>query len=243
MHNHRTCVRTQTPSLFPAFKHYLYISICMFLVFSFSVSAVSAQPVSDTAYEKVISERALKIVNSLELDNQKKFNKVHELIKNQYFSLNRIHSEHKAQLAALKLKSDPVDQIKAAQATNDAKKNTCLRQLHENFVGLLKKQLSVEQIEKVKDGMTYRILPVTWTAYLDMLQQLTEDQKKQMYAWLVEARELAMDEGSSDQKHAVFGKYKGRINNYLSAAGYDMKKEGEEWQKRIAAAKEAKSKN
>jgi hypothetical protein len=61
-----------------------------------------------------------------------------------------------------------------------------------------------------------------------------------MYGWLVEARELAMDEGSSDAKHAVFGKYKGRINNYLSAAGYDMKKEGEEWQKRIQEAKAAK---
>jgi hypothetical protein len=61
-----------------------------------------------------------------------------------------------------------------------------------------------------------------------------------MYGWLVEARELAMDEGSSEKKHAVFGKYKGRINNYLSAEGYDMKKEGEDWGKRIQAAKDAK---
>ena len=33
----------------------------------------------------------------------------------------------------------------------------------------------------------------------------------------------------------MFGKYKGRINNYLSAEGYNVKKEGEEWQKRIKA--------
>ena len=33
---------------------------------------------------------------------------------------------------------------------------------------------------------------------------------------------------------------KGSINNYLSAAGYDMKKEGEDWAKRIQAAKELK---
>jgi hypothetical protein len=66
-----------------------------------------------------------------------------------------------------------------------------------------------------------------------------------MYNWLKEARELAMDGESSDKKHAIFGKYKGRINNYLSAQGYDMKKEGEEWQKRIkereAAKKEQKN--
>ena len=32
-----------------------------------------------------------------------------------------------------------------------------------------------------------------------------------------------MDRASSKEKHAVFGKYKGRINNYLSKQGYDLK--------------------
>lgn len=32
-----------------------------------------------------------------------------------------------------------------------------------------------------------------------------------------------MDAGSSDEKHTMFGKYKGRINNYLSAEGFDVK--------------------
>jgi len=66
-----------------------------------------------------------------------------------------------------------------------------------------------------------------------MIPGLTELQKKQIKVWLVEAREHAMDAGTSEEKHQWFGKYKGRINNYLSAAGYDMKKEGVEWQKRI----------
>jgi hypothetical protein len=63
--------------------------------------------------------------------------------------------------------------------------------------------------------------------YLKEFPELKEDQKAQIHAWLVEARELAMDQGTSREKHAVFGKYKGRINNYLSKAGYDLKK-GEE---------------
>jgi hypothetical protein len=73
-----------------------------------------------------------------------------------------------------------------------------------------------------------------------MLPALNNDQKNQIYTWLKEARELAMDEGTSDDKHKVFGKYKGKVNNYLSAAGFDMKKEGEEWQKRIKERKENK---
>jgi hypothetical protein len=52
---------------------------------------------------------------------------------------------------------------------------------------------------------------------------LSDEQKKQIKAWLIEARELAMDQGSAEEKHHVFGKYKGKINNYLAAAGYDLK--------------------
>jgi hypothetical protein len=81
--------------------------------------------------------------------------------------------------------------------------------------------------------MTYSVFPKTYAAYVDMIPSLKQEQKDKIYNWLKEARELAMDEGSSERKHAVFGKYKGRINNYLSAEGYDVKKEGEEWQKRI----------
>jgi hypothetical protein len=78
-------------------------------------------------------------------------------------------------------------------------------------------------VDQVKDGMTYGVLRVTYDTYLRMMPDLREEQKRQIMAWLVEARELAMDEGTSEEKHKVFGKYKGRINNYLSAAGYDLK--------------------
>ena len=54
-------------------------------------------------------------------------------------------------------------------------------------------------------------------------------------AWLIEARELAIDAESSKKKHEVFGKYKGRINNYLSKRGYDLTKEREGWYERVKA--------
>ncbi len=37
------------------------------------------------------------------------------------------------------------------------------------------------------------------------------------------------------------GKYKGRINNYLSKRGYDLTKEREGWNKRIAERKKAEA--
>jgi hypothetical protein len=68
-----------------------------------------------------------------------------------------------------------------------------------------------------------------------MLPDLSAEQKARILSDLTEAREHAMDAESSEKKHAWFGKYKGRINNYLSAAGIDMKKAGEEWAKRRQA--------
>jgi hypothetical protein len=65
-----------------------------------------------------------------------------------------------------------------------------------------------------------------------MLPNLTAEQKAQILAWLTEARELAMDGSTSDEKHGIFGKYKGRINNYLAKAGIDMKQAEKELQAR-----------
>ena len=51
----------------------------------------------------------------------------------------------------------------------------------------------------------------------------TPEQRLQLHAWLLEAHEHAMQAGSSEEKHGWFGRDKGRINNYLSKAGYNMK--------------------
>ena len=94
---------------------------------------------------------------------------------------------------------------------------------HIAFLARLAVELNPEQVDGVKDGMTYGVLKVTYDVYMKMCPDLSEEQKKRIKAWLIEARELAMDQGSSKEKHGVFGKYKGKINNYLSAAGYDLK--------------------
>lgn len=203
-------------------------------------SCAHAQPVADTAYMRVLTERSAKIVSTLDIVDTIIGNKVTKQIAQQYYDLNLIHDRTKAAIAALKAKNSAKEETDLGIKAIGDKKSAELKQLHDHFLALLGKRLTTTQIEKVKDGMTYRVLPVTWTAYMDMLQNLTQQQKDQMYAWLLEARELAMDEGSSDAKHAVFGKYKGKINNYLSAQGYDMKKEGEDWAKRIQADKKVK---
>jgi hypothetical protein len=232
---------------FPSFFFHPFTIIRILLTTGMAIFflQVFAQPgnekKTEADYRKVITERSSKIVNVLEITDSGKYYEALTDIVNQYSQLNTIDEQNKAAIAKIKAQSLSKEATDKAIKRQEKRKSSKLKQLHADFIAHLQENLTNDQIEKVKDGMTYRVFPITYAAYQDMLPNLTTEQKDRIYSWLKEARELAMDAGSSDRKHEVFGKYKGKINNYLSAAGYDMKKEGEEWQKRIKERERAKN--
>ena len=207
-------------------------ALLLITLFILSAGPIFSQEGQD-AYLKTITDRSVKIVNSLSIKDSAVFNKVVAQLVAQYSGLNKIQEENKSLTAAIKLSTTAADTMAARLKNAEEKKNADLKDLHQSFISGLQQWLNPEQVDLVKDGMTYRVFPITYAAYQDMIPALTDVQKAKIYEWLKEARELAMDAESSDKKHAVFGKYKGRINNYLSAEGYDLKKATEEWQQRI----------
>lgn len=179
----------------------------------------------DTAYIRVITARAGKIVAALDLPDSSTFYQVRDIVAGQYYALNTVYAERDVQLKQLKSQTDKnlADSLKKTiQQDVDAK----LAHLHTAYLGKLATVISPDQIDKVKDGMTYSTLEVTFHAYLQQMPELTDEQKGVILADLIEAREHAMDAESSEKKHAWFGKYKGRINNYLSSQGITRKKTG-----------------
>jgi hypothetical protein len=214
--------------------------LALLLTFS-GITALFAQNNTDKeAYVKMITERSAKIVANLGITDAKKTEKVTGLIRDQYSELNDIYAERDAHVKDIKEKNkDNKVERDSALAKENRTIEALLVKQHKKYIGKLSAQLTNEQVDLVKNGMTYNVLPITYKAYQEEILTLTEDQKKQILVWLTEAREHAMDAESSDKKHAWFGKYKGRINNYLSAAGYDLKKEGIEWEKRIKAKAQA----
>ncbi len=204
------------------------------------VSVSNAQETNfDPEYIKVTNERAQKIVDELEIPNQQKALQVRNLIAEQYRALSKIQEKEEQQVAVLKASnlSDQLKESKKEKIESDI--DAATKKLHKKYLKNLNKELNTEQVTKVKDGMTYGVVDITYAGYQDMLPQLTKEEKKYIYKNLVEARELAMDAGSSKEKHEWFGKYKGRINNYLSKRGYDLNAESAAWHKRIEAKKEA----
>jgi hypothetical protein len=179
---------------------------------------------SDAGYIRDITVRADKIVASVAIDDEAAKTRVRDLIVNQYRNLRDIHADRDSRIGEVKeaRSGDPAVAQAWVETARDAA-NLRLADVHRRFLARLSVELSPEQVDKVKDGMTYGVVNITYKRYLELFPQLTDEQKREVLANLVEAREYAMDGGSSEEKHAIFGKFKGRINNYLSAAGYDLK--------------------
>ena len=176
-----------------------------------------------------------KIVDKLGLTDVKAAEDVCNIIANRYFELNDIYEIRDAKVKTVKESGLTGDAKNEALKAAENEKDAALYRSHFAFPASLSLFLNEEQIEAVKDGMTYGVVKVTYEATLDMIPSLKEEEKVQIYAWLVEAREFAMDSENSNKKHAAFGKYKGRINNYLAKRGYNLTKEREEWAKRVKA--------
>lgn len=189
----------------------------------------------DPKYVESIVNRSQKIVDKLGLTDVKAAEDVCNIIANRYFELNDIYEIRDAKVKTVKESGLTGDAKNEALKAAENEKDAALYRSHFAFPASLSLFLNEEQIEAVKDGMTYGVVKVTYEATLDMIPSLKEEEKAQIYAWLVEAREFAMDAENSNKKHAAFGKYKGRINNYLAKRGYNLTKEREEWAKRVKA--------
>ena len=180
---------------------------------------------ADAEYTRVLIGRVNKfLVDIIDTFDTEKYIRVRDIIVQQYKYLSKIHDSRDEVVKAIR-SLDSLDK-ETLNFKVDATKNEATKQIYElhcAYIGKLTAELTSDQIDQVKDGMTYGVLPRTYHVYLEMLPDLTEGQKRVIMAWLVEARELAIDAGSSDKKHNIFGKYKGKINNYLSKAGYDLK--------------------
>ena len=197
-------------------KKVLYTAILSLFTLTASAQVALKTEGQDPQYVETIKGRAQKIVNTLGLNDAQVAENVRNIIANRYFLLNDIHSKYdKTQQDAL-------------QAD--------LYKHHFELASALAQYLTEEQIETVKDGMTFGRLKRDYQATQDMIPSLSEYEKKQVLIWLKEAREYAMDAADSKGKHFWFDKYRGRTNNWLSARGYDLKKERDNWMKRTAAS-------
>jgi Protein of unknown function (DUF3826) len=203
----------------PVVNKILYAAAILF--FSLSVMAADVQSAAsnttpdeaDAKYTATLQARSADILKVLALDDTNKAAKVQEIIIAQYRSLNAWHNTNDSKLKAVRSDKAATAQIHAS-----------LKVLHDNYLAALAQYLTPAQIDQVKDKMTYGKVQFTYQGYCNQYPNLTDANKQEILRLLKEAREDAMDGGSSKEKTAIFQRYKGVINNYLSKQGLHPEK-------------------
>jgi hypothetical protein len=207
-------------------------------VFLFRVAA-SAQnslpPVTaaekEAVYTTAIENRTTDILKMLALADAAKVGRVHDVIVGQY--------------RALKARDDALDAAYGKSSGTESVERAGVyqaltRPLHEKFMSRLSAELTLDQVEKVKDKMTYGKVQFTYDAYCGIVPGLTDQDKAKVMELLKVAREEAVDGGSAGEKSAIFQKYKDQINEYLNAHGHDVAKAFQEWNTKQELAAKAK---
>lgn len=178
----------------------------------FSIAGLRADPAGPAAdeqkYTATLEKRAADILKTLALADTNQAVRVRDIIISQYRALNAWHNQNDASLKAARGNSNSIADIK-----------TSLKTLHDQFLSQLAQNLSPAQVDQVKDKLTYGKVQFTYAGYLAQYSNLSEADRQAILAMLKQAREEAMDGGSAAEKTAVFTRYKGKINNFLSKQG------------------------
>lgn len=173
-------------------------------------------------YIQVTHDRAYNFVKEMELSSAKT-ERVTEIVAQQYRDLSAIQDTRDARIELIENEFEDRDTIEQLSREVRIKANMQETVLHRQFISRLTAEITPEQVNQVKDGMTYNVVPITYNRYVALLPELTDQQRTKIRAFLIEAREHAIDAGSSEQRHYIFNQYKGKINNFVSAEGYNLK--------------------
>lgn len=220
---------------------FIGITLCLLMLATAATAVELDSKNRDPKYVENIVGRSQKIIDKLKLKDTVVSRNVLNIVANKYFMLNDIYAKRDTSINQIKRSTLVGDARNAAITAAQNEKEAALYRSHFAFAADLSLFINDKQIEVIKDGMTFGVVKVTYDATLDMIPSLKKEEKAQILAWLKEAREFAIDAENSNKKHEAFGKYKGRINNYLSKRGYDLVKEREAWYERIKV-REAKKK-
>lgn len=167
----------------------------------------------ETIYAANIAKRAENILTLLDLKDDAKAKRVQDAIVAQYRSL-RARDEAMDEMFAALSKNAP-----GIETNRGAILKVLSKQLHGQFLMRLQSDLAPEQIEVVKDRMTYNRLKTAYESYCTLLPKLAENEKVKILEVLKTAREEAMDGGTADEKAAIFERYKLQVDATLQAAG------------------------
>jgi Protein of unknown function (DUF3826) len=150
-------------------------------------------PAPSAASEAALNKRVAGIVDSLNLDDAAKQERIRNVIAT---DLRAVRNAHNAGLLL-----DPA--------------------IHKEFISGLQADLTPDQVEVVKNDLTINKLPITLKVYHQILPNLKPADDAKIIDELKQAREQSLDVKNADEMTPIFKKYKTEIEHYLDQQGYD----------------------
>lgn len=173
-----------------------------------------------------------RILDSLRLTDKATHESVRNLLAHHYQKMEAIYA-HKQQrteaMSAMQLDSESKKKLE-----NDIwlESKGALDKQRDSFFETVGSWLDNSQIDLVKNEMTKNGIQKEMTRFADLLPTLKEEHKIQLFQYMLEARENALNVLTNRERNQWFTKFRGRANNYLSKEGYDLRQATLDWERR-----------
>ncbi|WP_340114639.1 DUF3826 domain-containing protein [Maribellus mangrovi] len=187
-----------------------YLSIFIFtFLFVFNLSA---QELNDQ------EKKATKWVESLNLDDQEKEQRLVKVISTHLTAVRNYHNDHPVSEIPEGINprtGEKLSEMDRMIISHSAKPES----IHENLMNGLRADLSEEQVEAILDEYTIGKVQFTMKGYHAIVPDLTEEEEAKILAYLKEAREIAVDYKNMKEISAIFEIYKTKCEQYLNSNG------------------------
>lgn len=211
------------------------LSLLTLFFFSVVVSAADIKLNTRNLPANAVTEaqqKTAKVMDKLLLANDSIRENIQIVITNRYLELKEIHLNYDERNKTIEARGLPKEVEAEELERSYYQYNSDLYRSRFGYEAWLSFYLNDKQVETIKDAMTYNLFHIRYDDFMDLLPNLTGADKNRVYHWLVEAREFSMDFETPRKMRQMFTKYRGRINNYLSSRGYDLRKATEEQEAR-----------
>lgn len=173
-------------------------------VTTFAQEMPPAVTAEDPAIVAVAERRSSGMVEALKLEDADKSARIKQHVVNFIITLKNIHEGKDA-------------------PTGDAKQAELEKARDALYGGLDAEQLTEAQKLVIKNGLSANHYRINYDAFLNLVPTLTDEEKQYIHEQLAEVCERAILLNSGEAKGELFKNRRGRINNYLSERGYDLK--------------------
>lgn len=173
---------------------------------------------SDAGQEK----KAAEWVSGLNLNDAAKEERVRSAIGTHLKTIRDWHNEHPYTTVPAGI--NPATGNLLSELDRQVIANSAIpKSVHENLMGVLKAELTPEQVAFILDKYTVGKVAFTLNGYKAIVPDLTAEEETKIVGFLKQAREQAIDYKNMNQISAIFEIYKTKCEQYLNSNGRDWR--------------------